>query len=725
MLNLLSSRDDVAPYLEHIIRASNSERNSFGFLPAAVYRDFIQQQQIVVAIDEETSDFVGYVIFAGALPTAKIRQTYVDPNWRRKGIGEALVSEAIKLCERLNYLTLRASVAEDLVSANAFYEKMGFVALATKPGGKSKNRTLVLRARELDTPSLLNFANYQGAAGPEIFLEIPEAGPAPLFLVDLNFVFDLVRRRKGNEALKLVSAAFENSVRLAISEEFISELERSASQFPQDPVLQFARGLPIVQCPNVGLQDLSEELAPLIFPERHRTDVLTIQDKSDIRHLSTVILENAAGFITSEKAILKQAKLLRDRYGVEIVSPAIFASADNGLTSLPSSKEIAVDNRTITSTTMEESDHDATVRLATSQGIPHSVVRIALSTGTSTSPRSRVVVRADGNLIAAATWQRSSLGASTRLYLFANYADEAAELAIDHLIDVAAKSVSSISPTSLCISLGSRDSMIRERAIRAGFSYKGSAAQAKAQLHKVCFGTAITSNSWPSAVDLIRDKFGLILPSSPPNFQNIDDQITIYANSEKRAIVKIKSLEDFLSPTVLTLPNRPAVIVPIWPNFAEALFQGSMQRDMLSGPRAGIVSQKCYLSDVKSFSRIPEHGIIVFYESTGPGKSKGRSAAIAVGRIQRRYLASEPAAIGLAQLRGVLSEYDIQAMAKGQKLCITEFDNLLRFRNPVPLAKLKEIGCADGANLVTARSLESMSLIKLIEMGEPYASADH
>ena len=63
-------------------------------------------------------------------------------------------------------------------------------------------------------------------------------------------------------------------------------------------------------------------------------------------------------------------------------------------------------------------------------------------------------------------------------------------------------------------------------------------------------------------------------------------------------------------------------------------------------------------------------------------------------------------------------------MANGEDLCVTEFDNLLKFRNPVPLARLKEIGCADGANLVTARALSYDSLQKLIEIGEPVASAN-
>jgi GNAT superfamily N-acetyltransferase len=724
VFRLLSLRDEVSPYFDDIVKASNSERHSFGFLPESVYRDFIQHQQIIVAIGNNTNAFIGYTIFAGALPTAKVRQTYVHPDWRQKGIGEALISEVIKRCEQLNYLTLRATVGDDLINANAFYEKMGFVALATKPGGKTKKRILIIRARELDTPSLLNFAHYRSKTEPGILLNIPEAGPAPLFLIDLNFVFDLVRQRKSDEALALVAAAFENSVRLAISAEFIAELERNTHNFPNDPILKFDRGLPIVQCPISGAKQLADELAPLIFPDRLRLDRLTDQDRSDIRHLTTVILETASGFITSEKAILRQAPILRERYSIEVVSPAMFASADSELTPLPPPIGIAVDRRTITSRVMTENDHEATTRLATSQGISVGVVRTALSRGTSTTPRSRAVVKDDYKLIAAATWERASASGIARLYLFADYADEAAELAVDHLLDVASRSSCAVSPTNLWISLGSRDALIRERAIRAGFSFKEKMQGAKAQLHKICFGVPITSKSWPSAVSIIREKFGLVLPPQAPNFGNIDQSITISTTAEKHAVIKIKSIEDFLSPTILALPDRPSVIVPIWPIFAEALFQGTLQRDMLSGPRAGIVTQKCYLSDKKSLSRIPDHGIIVFYESAGQGKSRGRSAAIALGRIQRRYLASETSASELAQLRGVLSDNDIQAMAKGQNLCVTEFDNLMRFRSPVALAKLKEIGCADGANLVTARSLDTTALIRLIDIGEPYASAD-
>ncbi len=325
-------------------------------------------------------------------------------------------------------------------------------------------------------------------------------------------MFDLVRQRKGDEAINLVAAAFENSVRLAISEEFISELERNTKNFPDDLILKFARGLPIVQCPISGADRLADELAQLIFPDRNRSDKLTDQDRSDIGHLTTVILETAAGFITSEKAILRQAAALRERYSIEVVSPAMFASADSEQTPLPSSIDIAVDSRTVTSRVMTEQDHDATIRLATSQGISVDVVRTALSRGTSTNPRSRVVIKDDDKLIAAATWERPSASGIVRLYLFADYADDAAELAVDHLLDVASRSSCAVAPTNLWISLGSRDALIRERAIRAGFSFKEKAHGAKAQLHKICFGVPITSSSWSSAIGIIREKFGLVLP---------------------------------------------------------------------------------------------------------------------------------------------------------------------------------------------------------------------
>jgi GNAT superfamily N-acetyltransferase len=724
MITLLSSREEILPFLPNVVAASNTERNSFGFLPQKAYSDFAYQRQLIIAKDEATGHMAGYAIFAGALPTAKLRQTYVDPKWRRKGVGQMLVEEVLRRCEEMTYLSVRATVAEELIAANQFYENMGFSAIRKKPGGSSRGRILVVRVRELETPSLLNFAGYGKRNQTEILLQIPDVRTTPLYLIDLNVLFDVTKGRSREEdAGKVFGAAYENDVKIAVSSEFILELERSTAAYGIDPILQLVKPMSIVKTPGIRLiNPMIAELAPVIFPDRHHIGKLTVQDKSDLAHLATAIIENVAGFVTSEKAILRSAEMVRKRYGIDIVSPAMFASADEEFVVVPSPLDISVEDRTLTSRLMTDHDHIALDALAKGQGFPASDLRVALSQGTSRSPRTRVVVRDGNQLVAAATWQMpDKRRLDSKLYLFANNEDDAAEIAVDHLIDVACRSVSAAKPANLWLESYSAGATIRNRAIRFGFMLSGESKSNAERLQKICLGVPVSRENWEFIGSILKSEFGLGIPLVAPHFADPDEPITLDAPSGNRVTLKLKALEDFLAPTLFALEGRPTVIAPIWPHYAEALFQGSLQPSLLAGKRAGILTEKCYLSSKASIQKIPDHGLIVFYESTGKSGPSGRSAATAIGRIQRRYLASEAAACNLAQLRGVLSEAEIRSMARGGDLCVTEFDNLMRFRKPVSLAKLKEIGCADGANLVTARPISSEALASLILLGEPHA----
>lgn len=727
MFKFLRAREDVTPFIERVVEASNDERNAFGFLPRATYDDFAYQRQVIVAIDSESNEFAGYAIFAGALPTAKVRQTYVAPNWRRQGLGQALVAEVIRACEEIGYLSVTATVASDLTAANAFYESLGFAAFFEKPGGKIRQRTLIVRGRVLNTPSLFNLPKKTEPNASTLILNAPKTGPAPLFLFDLNVLFDVVKQRRDYTSISRVfAAAFENEVRLAISEEFVIELQRQTERFPQDQILKLAAALPIVPKPSKVLaQPYADELARLVFPERHRADLLTEQDRSDIGHLTTAIVEDVAGFVTSEKAILRNADELRLRYGIEVVSPLVFASVPDDQLGPPTSVTVEVQERSITSRELSDTDRALLSSSANRLGISPSAVRTILSQGTSRSPRTRVVVRGDSELIAAASWRPGATDdAGSQLHVFADMQDTAAELAVDHLLDLACRSTSASKDGFLWIESSPSLPIIRERALNFGFQVSKQAPGSAERLVKVSLGRPITADNWSEVASLLHSRFMITLPETAPPFANPDGSIEVGNPDGSSTEMRLRMLEDFLGPTILALAERPAIIVPIWPHYAEALFQGTLQPTFLAGRRAGLSPQKCYLSNARNALRIPENGVIVFFESAGKAKSKGRSAATAIARVQRRFLATERTASSLAQLRGVLSQLDIQTMANGEDLCVTEFDNLLKLRYPVPLARLKEIGCADGANLVTAKTLSSNSLQRLIEIGEPVASAN-
>src|SRR5262249_27415363 len=132
--------------------------------------------------------------------------------------------------ERLGYLTVSAAVASELSVANSFYERNGFIARRSVQGGKSRNRTLVLRARYLDTESFFSVLEPQAASLPMVIdlgLRARSAGPAPLYAIDLNVLFDVVKRGRPRAGLaeQLIRAALAHQIRLAVAPEFVNELE--------------------------------------------------------------------------------------------------------------------------------------------------------------------------------------------------------------------------------------------------------------------------------------------------------------------------------------------------------------------------------------------------------------------------------------------------------------------------------------------------------------------
>ncbi len=107
------------------------------------------------------------------------------------------------------------------------------------------------------------------------------------------------------------------------------------------------------------------------------------------------------------------------------------------------------------------------------------------------------------------------------------------------------------------------------------------------------------------------------------------EHISIISHDRRQIEVSVAELENLLSPALFATGERPAVIVPIKPDYAEELFSGSTQRSLLHHSRAILLNEKRYFSNRRTYRIIPENGLIVFYESGGRG---GRSAEIAIGR---------------------------------------------------------------------------------------------
>ena len=102
--------------------------------------------------------------------------------------------------------------------------------------------------------------------------------------------------------------------------------------------------------------------------------------------------------------------------------------------------------------------------------------------------------------------------------------------------------------------------------------------------------------------------------------------------------------------------------------------------------------------------------LVVFYAS------RERREAVAIARVTFSGTLTKIQAVLNLRRQGVLTEEEIdQKSNERDEIAAFTFDNLIIFRNAIPYRELKQLGCIEGANLVTAQKLPYDKLCRLAE----------
>lgn len=185
------------PYIDVVREQADANREALGFLPDRVYREAAEQGKLLVAlaVEGQRQTYAGHLLFGGAYPRARVFQIFLSPSYREKGVGRRLVEDFVHEMEADHYISITANVAADLVQSNAFWKRIGFHVVRTRQGGAARGRSLNVFARDLDTPNLFSLTNpvaYCDRADLRLLNRL--STQAPLYVLDLNVLFDLVKR---------------------------------------------------------------------------------------------------------------------------------------------------------------------------------------------------------------------------------------------------------------------------------------------------------------------------------------------------------------------------------------------------------------------------------------------------------------------------------------------------------------------------------------------------
>jgi GNAT superfamily N-acetyltransferase len=714
-LLILTSRDDVAPFVNDVRKAADAQTMALGFFPATVYVEFARREQLYVAIRviNGVPVYAGHLLFDLQFPRANILQMYCAPDSRRTGVAAKLLDTLRDTLTRDGFVAIYARVAEDLTDATAFWSSQNFYQQRIAPGSAARKRRIAVRVFELESPQLFP-ASGLGAAGQDpLGLQTQVTGEPPLYLIDLNVLFDLhPRRLRHAAAINLFRACNEGTCRLGISSEIRNELRRhQPEQGRTDPMIELIATLPefVSELPAKESRTLLSDLASIVFPAQFRNDQLSINDNSDLKHLATVIAQQLSGFITNEVAMLQAADTLHHMYGIQVLSPEAFEHQEQQHGEVASVHTVSESK--LTTRAMETGDANHVRTLLGQCGLSNSAINHSwMAPNGLRRATHQVVVYCDKNCVGYVTWPMVTEGAKYSAHAAIDEAhaeapDVAREL-LRHIID----RMEGHSPCILSLTLPPHQSYLREVAFSLGFR----AAHSHSPLAKVIAGCVLTSSTWKALRSGIARGCDLKLPEVPPRFVSASQTIELYSPDGNRRYLPLDLLETLLSPVLFCLPGRPAVISPIERRFAEPLLGHSRQASLLPAHSASLYAARHYLCDPRSLKHLQRGALMLFYESSRGG---GQQAIVAVARIVESYLRRRDA-LQLSDLQSsVLRPDTLDQIGQADIKAVSVIDNIFPLRKSVPLAKLQLLGCGNANQLITTHPVTDDQLNNILLEG--------
>jgi ribosomal protein S18 acetylase RimI-like enzyme len=706
--------DEVPRLVQSVQTNADSNRDALGFLPAQAYEQAARQGTLFVAVDRrgQSSRYAGHILFGATYPHAKIFQVYVATEQRKHGVGRLLVQTLLELLEEKQYLSVTARVASELPS-NAFWDSLKFKIVATKSGGATRGRTINIRARQFNTPAL--FGYRRPVSG------IPLTDPLPNFTtilaIDLNVFFDVVKRRPRSEyGAVVMSAAFNNIMRLTVTHEFAIELRRSATT-TQDPILEFALQLPTLPAPPNGVNgQIVDELAAIVFPARAAAGNLTVQDRSDLIHLAIAAHHKIAAFVTAEDALVRASQAIETRFGIRTLQVKDLAETLKSVTSVSSPFDIGFSDRDLRSSDVTATHSVAIRALADSVKLPRDLRSLAIAEGVQASTRRSLVIAFEDQVICAAFWQpQSVLQGGLEALLLVDEDQVSSLVAVNALLNRLSRIASERGPARVQILIPNSAVGTQDVAIRYGFMRCSGGDAEVSRYQRLSIGGVVDAKSWPSVRQNLQVTADMRFAEDFGSIADEELRIQFQNQIGTEFMIDLFDLETILSPTLFLLPGRGAVLAQIRASYADDLLGTAQQASLLPKRQAAILHERTYFSTVRNERLLTKGTPVVFYES---GKSNGRSAAVAVARVTSTVIVAKSQIAATLIDGGVVSEEDIRDLSSGVQIAATTVDNVMKLRNPVPLKHLRAFGCVDGSNLITSRPITSAQLQQIITEGQ-------
>lgn len=523
------------------------------------------------------------------------------------------------------------------------------------------------------------------------------------------------RRTRAEYGAQLISAGLNNILRIVVAEEFIAELKRHTG-VGNDPVLEFALQLQTMPAPGSNIRDqFVARLAKIVFPERAKENRLTDRDTSDLIHLVTAAYNHATGFITAENALVRAADAIEAQLAIRVEHVEVFAKRiKKGAEQIPTG-QIPFAGQTINISAGTVSTRDGLLHLLEQVEVPPDFRNAITASGIHAANRRSIVVSSENRVLCSAIWaSNGNLKRAIDALVLADEDHRAIETALDALVYRLSRLACSEQPNLIQLKIPAAYILTPQAAMHYGFMPTSESSRSICRLQRLGVGFPITPAGWGKVRSDFQNLAGLIFPDTLPEFRSADAVVPFELANGGSCSISFHDLETALSPTVMVLPGRDTASIPIQAGFAEQLLDTSQQLSLMGITGARLFHERTYISAKKNASLLRKGTAIIFYES---GRGNGRACAIAVGRVLHTMVIGKSELASTQSRHVVLAPEQIDMITKHEHAAATTFDNVIEFRVPVPLKTLRDAGCIDGSNLVSAKSITLKQFARIVNEG--------
>lgn len=698
-MKIIEKPSELIDHIDDLVGIADLYKNEIGFWPRRSIEDTIKRGRLIAAITQEKDKKfpVGFLVYGGVFPNGRIQAVAVAPNRVRCGIAQTLVNSIVAKLEAEGYLAISAKPAADLRSAQKFYEKNQFEIVRTQSGGKARGREIVVRERLLSNPNLLSTLESPIRSN----LRSSPSEVSNLWVIDINVLFDLVKFGRAQYAMAtgIFTAALDGRARVVVTPEFSKELLRKSPSGKLDPLLELANALPKLRIDQTAdLQSLSDKIHKLLFEVEKPSQAHSPQAHSDCRHLAECVYGSASAFVTSDVVLLRNRRLIRESWGLEVVALEDF-------------------HEVLSSTVLQEN-----FQPTRGDGFHLHKINIDVARKLSTNfGRSSFydyyfkehATRATGYFIAAITDDDDVIGLLAlvapeilrrphRVLLLVDHNNPNAELVADALLNQAIDNVG-LSGLSL-IELENEPGQIiaRKVAWQAGFTN----SVCRKELSKAAIGSPLTPSNYQKLIDQLRLFFGEgVYGQLPDRFNELDKLLCSSPN-------EFKAIEKAFAPTLIVSNERRVCIQPIAQTFAAELLGTSSQTNWLEQYEGALRSHKIYVSSGRNKNQFKTNQIILFYESSRTG---GRGAIVAAARVDNVVTQNKSETSQRDMKKTVLDS--VERFSASDEVTLTGFSSLLRFPRPIPFSELKRLRATGTKNLQTTTLIATEAAQRIFDLG--------